>query len=684
MKKLLSLIGVVSIVGSGASAVIGCEDNSNTVSPDQKTANALAAKVKNKNLVLPAVKTNLDTSNKNTQQALRNVLYEDNKGAKGLTQQEVNQYFSFSKTTLDVTKAVAVTATITVKQATATVNLMVGIPNGANSIVEQINNRNLVIPYKSGTTQWNIDSKEFLTLLRANLLEQNPGLKKYSSSDFTLENIQVKGKTAQNTILSGEETDLQVTVVSNNDNTKSVPVDMFVYPYKAASSIADKIQDTDVTVSLSSQTAADYNTDNPDFRKAILDQLESNNNLAITAEKATLSVPEGQSIPPANRPKAIQMTISVPTTSGTMDTVEKDISVTSQYPDVATQAIATIDYAIGRTGTIVLPTGIPNLDLTNQDVKTAIFNAIKTATANAIPLPSGAVSNDMSYELVGGGTTLMGDKSNAVTVTYTSDDAGDVQTATTTLNVYPPLDRAHQVIAMFKYLSNAAWRNDLDGYFGGLLANWNSNKDLTNAQVVESLLFNAAGFINPFVSSSMALDANAISQLRISAASGSGTTLAITQNVANDTGAINIVVKYGDTSNAPETTIKALMMSPAATFYVSYAAVAYFAYNKQDSETWTIAAGTDPNIASADFKDEFMNTVLETAGASGYPFYYGTYKNLINFSFASDEGLPNNELTPGQASEIYLIVTNDDSTPIGFNQFSIDQFKYASVEIATV
>ena len=476
MKKLLSLIGVVSIVGSGASAVIGCEDNSNTVSPDQKTANALAAKVKNKNLVLPAVTTNLDTSNKNTQQALKNVLYEDNKGAKGLTQQEVNQYFSFSKTTLDVTKAVAVTATITVKQATATVNLMVGIPNGANSIVEQINNRNLVIPYKSGTTQWNIDSNEFLTLLRANLLEQNPGLKKYSSSDFTLENIQVKGKTAQNTILSGEETDLQVTVVSNNDNTKSVPVDMFVYPYKAASAIADKIKDTDVTVSLSSQTEADYNTDNAAFRNAILEQLESNNDLTITAEKATLSVPKGQSIPPANRPKAIQMTINVPTTSGTMDTVEKDISVTSQYPDVASQAIATINYAIGTTGTIVLPTGINNLDLTNQDVKTAIFNAIKSATANAIPLPSGAVSDEMSYALVGGGTTLMGDKSNAVTVTYTSDDAGDVQTATTTLNVYPPLDRAHQVIAMFKYLSNAAWRNDLAGYFGGLLANWNSNQ----------------------------------------------------------------------------------------------------------------------------------------------------------------------------------------------------------------
>ena len=179
--------------------------------------------------------------------------------------------------------------------------------------------------------------------------------------------------------------------------------------------------------------------------------------------------------------------------------------------------------------------------------------------------------------------------------------------------------------------------------------------------MVESLLFNAAGFINPFVSSNMALDANAIGQLRISAASGSGTTLAITQNVADDTGAINIVVKYGDTSNAPETTIKALMMSPAATFYVSYAAAAYFAYNTYDSETWDIAAGTDPNIASAGFKDEFMNTVLETAGASGYPFYYATYENLINFSFASDEGLPNNELTPGQTSELYLTVTNADS-----------------------
>ncbi len=696
MKKLLSLIGVVSIVGSGASAVVACGDDSADAAskltgpaltpakilPDQKTANEIAAKVKNKNLILPAVTTNLDTSNKNTQQALKNVLYEDNKGAKGLTQQEVNQYFSFSKTTLDVAKAVAVTATITVKEAKATVNLMVSIPNGATALAKEMVNRNLVIPYKSGTARWSIDSNEFLALLRANLLEQNPGLKKYSSSDFTLKNIQVKGKPAQTTILSGEESDLQVTVVSNNDNT-STPVDMFVYPYGTAAAIADKIQDANVTVSLDSQTAADYNTDNPAFRKAILDQLESNNNLTITAEKATLSVPEGQSIPPANRPKTIQMTINVPTTSGTMDAVEKDISVTSQYPDVATQTIATINYAIGTTGTIVLPTGIPNLDLTNQDVRTAIFNAIKSATANAIPLPSGAVSDEMSYALVGGGTTLMGDTSNAVAVTYTSDAAGDVQTATTTLNVYPPLDRAHQVIAMFKYLSNAAWRNDLDGYFGGLLANWNNNKDLVNNNVIASLLANAAVFINPFVSDNMKLDAAAFNQLSISAAPGSRTALAETQNVASDTDAASIVVKYGDASNAPETTIKALMMTPAATFYVSYAAVVSYVYTTSGNETWSLPANTNPDITSPNFKDQFLKVVQETAASTGYPYDYGAYKSFTVLSFASEEGLPNNTLTPGQTSELYLTVTNKGGGAIGFNQFSIDQFKWANVKIET-
>ena len=682
MKKLLSLIGAISIVGSGASAVISCGDNSNTVSPEQKTANELAAKVKNKNLVLPAVTTNLDTSNQSTQQALRTVLYEDNKGAKGLTQQEVNQYFSFSKTTLDVTKAVAVTATITVKEAKATVNLMVNLPNGATALAKEMENRNLVIPYKSGTTQWTIGSDEFLDLLRANLLKQNEDLSKYKKSDFTLEMIEVKGKPEQKTILNSEETDLQVTVVSNNDKTSTV-VDLFVYPYGAASTIADKIKNTNVTVSTVGQTPADYNTDNEDFRDAILTQLASNNNLTITAEKAALSVPKGQSIPPANRPKTIQMTVNVPTASGSMDTVQKDISVTSQYPDIASQAIATIKYAIGEKGTIVLPTGIRNLDLNNQDVKTAIFNAIKSATANAIPFPSGAESDQMSYELVAGGTTLTGDQSNAVRVTYTSGDAGDRQTATTTLNVYPPSDRAHQVIAMFKYLSNAAWNNDLGGYFGGLLANWNNNKDLVNNNVIASLLANAAVFINPFVSDNMKLDEAAFNELSISAAPGSRTALAETQNVASDTDAASIVIKYGDASNAPETTIKALMMTPAATFYVSYAAVVSLVYTSTGNETWSLPANTNPDITSDNFKDEFLKVVQETAASTGYPYDYGAYKSQTVLSFASEEGLPNNDLTPGQTSELYLTATNKNGDAIGFTQFAIDQFKWANVKIET-
>ena len=683
MKKLLSLIGAISIVGSGASAVIACDDNSNTVSPDQKTANAIAAKVKNKNLVLPAVTTNLDTSNKDTQQALKTVLYEDNKGAKGLTQQEVNQYFSFSKTTLDVAKAVAVTATITVKEAKATVSLMVSIPNGATYIAKQIKKRNLAIPYKSGTSQWRLTDSDFLAFLKTNLLEQNPDLKVYSASDFALKDIQVKGKPSQKTIAVNVEAALRVTIDSQNDNTSTV-VDMFVYPYGAASAIASKISNTDTVVLFNSQKVDDYNTSNSAFDTAILQQIQSDNKLN-TAEINALSISKNSqniSIPPGSS-KQVTITISVPTAAGLQNTAEKNVTVTAQYPDIADRVIGVINSTIGLNGSVVLPTGIANPDLTNQDVKDAMFNAIKYATRDT--LPQGLVESSMSYVLVSGGTLLQTNQSNAVQVTYTSSFPGDLGTATTTLNVYPPSDRAHQVIAMFKYLSNVFWNNDLGGYFGGLLANWNSDRSATRDDNILTMTANAAFFMNSLVDSSMQINSNELKQLKISAAAGSSSTLAVAQNIAEDTNAINVVVKYGDTSNAPEVTIKALMLSPAASFYISYANAVYILEQTSTPKTnvWNLAAGTNPLITSNGFAQVFNDKVVITAINGGYPFYYFAYYARVNFAFSSDD-LPNNTLTPGQTAQISINATNRDGSDIGISSIAINQFKYANVNILTV
>ena len=74
MKKLLSLIGAMSIVGSGAATVISCSDNNTSGQP---TANDIASKITNPDLTVPAG-TNPDTTNSATINAIKKALQQAN------------------------------------------------------------------------------------------------------------------------------------------------------------------------------------------------------------------------------------------------------------------------------------------------------------------------------------------------------------------------------------------------------------------------------------------------------------------------------------------------------------------------------------------------------------------------------------------------------------------------------
>ena len=71
MKKLLSLIGTVSIIGAGVNTVISCNDNS---SADQQAANDIRNKITNPNLTVPAG-TNPKITNPATIQAIKTALH---------------------------------------------------------------------------------------------------------------------------------------------------------------------------------------------------------------------------------------------------------------------------------------------------------------------------------------------------------------------------------------------------------------------------------------------------------------------------------------------------------------------------------------------------------------------------------------------------------------------------------
>ena len=201
MKKLLSLLTAVTLVGTSASSVVACQSQKN----DQTEVNRLKKKIINTVLVLPAG-TNKDTSNTKTIDAIRAKIKSNNPKAK-FKDSELKE-ITFSKVSLPTTQPTKpnVDATITVGKATATVKLTVSIASSdqdqVNAIANKITNKDIMVPINSNTSTKDPNT---ITALKTSLKKENPTL---TADDLTI-------ITFADITLTNTPQDLKTTITKN-------------------------------------------------------------------------------------------------------------------------------------------------------------------------------------------------------------------------------------------------------------------------------------------------------------------------------------------------------------------------------------------------------------------------------------------------------------------------------------
>ncbi len=188
MKKLLSLIGAISIVGSGASAVISCGDFSKPKNDDQAKANAIKDKITNVNLTV-AGGIAPGTKNAATIEAIKTALKSENPrlGIEDLAK------ISFADAMLQSGVSTTVKAIITVGTATAEKDLKVTLAKTdqqkANAIRDKITNTNLTV---SESTNPDITNANTIEAIKTALQSENDALTAddLSAIGFTGDNLQ--------------------------------------------------------------------------------------------------------------------------------------------------------------------------------------------------------------------------------------------------------------------------------------------------------------------------------------------------------------------------------------------------------------------------------------------------------------------------------------------------------------
>ena len=145
MKKLLSLIGAISIVGSGVSTVVGCGDDfSKPKNNDQAKADAIKDKIKQADLIVENIAAG--TQNEATIKAIKTALQSQNPDLNNKDLAKI----TFNNVNLKNGEAVKVEATITVNKAKATKELNVTLAQTdqqkADAIKEKIVNDALIVP----------------------------------------------------------------------------------------------------------------------------------------------------------------------------------------------------------------------------------------------------------------------------------------------------------------------------------------------------------------------------------------------------------------------------------------------------------------------------------------------------------------------------------------------------------
>ena len=387
MKKLLSLIGAMSIVGSGAATVISCSDNSTS---DQQKADAIFNKITKTDLTVPS-NISPDTSNSLTTAAIRIALQSVNPT---LSDSDLDN-ITFAKTTLQPGTSVNVPATIKVGSATDTVDLSVTLAasdqNKANAIKNKIAKGDLTVP--SGTNPDTTNAATIAAIKKA-LQTANPTL---TNDDLTT--ITFASKTLQ----TGVNVIVPITItVGEATANKDIAVMLSESDQQKADAIKNKITNIDLNV----PAGISPDTANPDTIAAIQQALQTANptltddDLAtITFAKTTLQV--GSSV-------VVAATIKVGSATDTVD-----LNVTLLASDQ--QKVDAIKNKITDTS-LTVPSGT-NPDTTNSTT----IAAIKIVLQSVNP----TLTDDDLAAITFAGTTLQVGTGVTVTATIKAGSATD-------------------------------------------------------------------------------------------------------------------------------------------------------------------------------------------------------------------------------------------------------------------
>ncbi len=277
MKKILSLLGAVTLIGSAVPNVVACASTST------KTARSIADKIKNKSLALPA-NTDPDTANANTIAMLKQTLQKANSllNKKDLTR------ISFAKTTLKDNEQTnsALIATIKVDSSEVNVSLNITIHSTAAQIKAKIKAPTTTIITLAAETNHKLSNAETQKALKTAIANQYQ-LSNYDKSTISFAN-------ANSQILQGAEYNNQVTLNLKDDalptaGTASVTLAK-VQLRATANDIKTKLE------AVSRSHVAILNTDTSDNKLSqtnidkILTIYKQNNSELTSVDKSKLSI----------------------------------------------------------------------------------------------------------------------------------------------------------------------------------------------------------------------------------------------------------------------------------------------------------------------------------------------------------------------------------------------------------
>ncbi len=235
MKKILTLIGSISLGVASASSAVAC---SNSANASNDSATEIANKITNKNLsVLPTTPT--DTTNKTTIDNITQALVKANP--------KLNSYdlskITYAKATLQMNTDIAVTANIMVSQQDkASVSLKITLLPTANFLKQAVTKTEITLPIG---TDVDFDPANYNDLQAMNtaVLGDNKDLK---SGDMVYFQYQ---KATLGLGAPGKPVQVTIKVPWEPAQTASLTLSVYVTPY--AETIKEKIKDTNISVAMS-------------------------------------------------------------------------------------------------------------------------------------------------------------------------------------------------------------------------------------------------------------------------------------------------------------------------------------------------------------------------------------------------------------------------------------------------